>query len=446
MEVEPRIGQEALFETPSETPKVEDLPDHWVLSPLSAALQTVKARERAVSIEDEKTYRLLTVKLYAKGITLRSKVNGSQIGVSTLYKTHPEDFIVSKIDARNGAWGFVPDHLAGGLVSGDFPIFRLNEDVADADFLSFILSQPRAWEPLKEQAIGSTGRRRVQASDFLEIEIPLPPLSEQKAIAAALRAVRDSREATVRALEEAKAFKRSLMRHVFTFGPVSLEEAATVELQETAIGSIPKDWDVKRIGDVVRQSQYGLSIRADVDGEIPMLRMGNLQGGEIIVEPSSLKYASREDSNLEKFGLEIDDIIFNRTNSIDLVGKTSIFKAEGEFTFASYLIRLKTIPSAVSADFFNLFMNLEATQMRLKLIAAKGVSQANISASKLGDFLMSHPDLTKQNRIMQLVSPVIDFEKQLESRLSSLDALFQSLLYHLMTGRVRVPASTTGDA
>ncbi len=423
----------------------DDLPPFWGIYPLSQVFKLAKIRERTVKIQKNETYRLLTVKLYAKGITLRSTVQGEKIGVSTLYETRSEDFIISKIDARSGAWGFVPDELVGGLVSGDFPIFRINEKVADAEFIGLILEQPRVWQPLRENAIGSTGRRRVQANDFLNLEIPLPPLPEQRAIASALRTIRRARDATAQVLAEARELKRSLMRHLFTFGAVSVQDAANVELQETEIGMMPKNWEIKKVRDAVSQSQYGLSTRAELEGEIPMLRMGNLQNGEIITEPSKLKYITEDEAELHKFGLEVDDIIFNRTNSIDLVGKTSIFKSEGQFTFASYLIRLKMLTDIVSPDYFNFYMNREDTQTRLKTIASKGVSQANISASKLVDFSFAKPELITQLKIIELLSPTIDFQKFLESRVSALDDLFQSALHALMTGQKRLPLEGTQE-
>jgi type I restriction enzyme, S subunit len=445
MEVEERVEQEALFEPPLETSKVEDLPEHWVLSPLSATLRIVKARERAISIEDEKTYRLLTVKLYAKGITLRSIVNGSQIGVSTLYKTHPEDFIVSKIDARNGAWGFVPDHLAGGLVSGDFPIFRLNEGVADADFLSFILSQPRAWEPLKEQAIGSTGRRRVQASDFLEIEIPLPPLPEQKAIAAALRAVRDSREATARALEEAKAFKRSLMRHVFTFGPVSLEEAGNVELQETEIGEIPKDWEFKTLESIAKIGN-GSTPKRDMatywdGGSFPWMTSGKVHEGRISYADQFVTETALKECHLPM--VPAGSVLVAITGQGKTLGTAAI--TEIDTTVNQHIAYAKFENAKEWNEFVYHYLKFKYEDLRA-VAGSGGSTKAALTCGFLKTYKIPAPNLEQREQINESFNAADTFYESLESRLSSLDALFQSLLYHLMTGRVRVPSTTTGDA
>jgi len=91
------------------------LPTDWQVVRLGEVLIPVAKRERQVRIEDGQRYRLLTVRLYAKGIALRSEELGSRIGTRILFVTLEGDFVFSKIDARNGAWGFVPEHLSGGL-------------------------------------------------------------------------------------------------------------------------------------------------------------------------------------------------------------------------------------------------------------------------------------------------------------------------------------------
>jgi len=91
------------------------LPTDWQAVGLGEVLIPAAKRARQVRIEDGQRYRLLTVRLYAQGIALRSEELGSRTGTKILFVTPEGDFVFSKLDARNGAWDFVPEHLSGGL-------------------------------------------------------------------------------------------------------------------------------------------------------------------------------------------------------------------------------------------------------------------------------------------------------------------------------------------
>jgi type I restriction enzyme, S subunit len=413
----------------------DDLPAFWETHPLSQVFKLAKLRERAVKIQKNETYRLLTVKLYAKGITLRSKVQGEKIGVSTLYETRSEDFIVSKIDARSGAWGFVPNELVGGLVSGDFPIFRINEKVADVEFIGLILEQPRVWQPLRENAIGSTGRRRVQANDFLNLEIPLPPLLEQRAIASALRTIRRARDATAQVLAEARELKRSLMRHLFTFGAVAVQDAANVELQETEIGMMPKNWDVKTLSEVAKLSTGTTPSTENLNyynGEIPFLKTGEINGEVIRRTNETLTELALNDYSLT--------IYPSGTVFMAMYGQG---KTRGQVAISG--IPLTTTQNAAAIQTNNdkllnyfAFEYLKSQYLRLRE-DGHHVQITHLSLAHLRKFQLPIPSRETQDQLIEKIQFFTLYISSLESRVSALDDLFQSALHALMTGQKRLP-------
>ena len=254
------------------------LPEEWKVVHLSEVFVPVDKKERLVRIQAGKVYKTLTVKLYAKGITLREEIDGAKIGTAVLYRTEPNDFVFSKIDARNGAWGFVPDELGGSLVSGDFPILQLIDTLADRDFIALCLSRPNTWEPLRDIAVGTTNRRRVQVQELLRISIPLPPLHEQRAIAHVLRTVQRAKEATERVIQATRELKKSLMRYLFTYGPVPVEEAERVPLKETEIGLVPEEWKVVKLGEIGEVTAGGSAPqeRYYFNGRHPFVRVQHL--------------------------------------------------------------------------------------------------------------------------------------------------------------------------
>jgi type I restriction enzyme, S subunit len=175
-------------------------------------------------------------------------------------------------------------------------------------------------------------------------------------------------------------------------------------MKETELGPLPDSWEVVPLGRVVKRAQYGLSIRGERQGVYPILRMNNLRDGR--VAPDDLQFVDLDPQALAAFRLSPGDILFNRTNSFELVGKAALFDLPGEFVFASYLIRLSVDPGGALPDYLNFYLNADRTQERLKLFATRGVSQSNINATKLQSLSVALPPLPEQRAIARALRAV----------------------------------------
>jgi len=288
---------------------------------------------------------------------------------------------------------------------------------------------------LKTLNIQST-QKNVNKGLVKSFKIPLPPLSEQRNIAFILSTVQEAIEKTEKVIEATKELKKSLMEHLFTYGPVPITEREKVKLKETEIGEIPEEWEVVQLDEILEFTQYGLSDRAHEQGTYPILRMNNLYNG--IVDISDLKYLELGDEIYSKFKVNKGDILFNRTNSIELVGKTSIFDIDFGCVFASYLIRLVTDRKRINPEFLNYYLNKDSTQLRLKSLASRGVSQSNISASKLKKFCTMLPELKIQEKIISVLSLIDEKTLRDTQKKIAIEKLFKSFLEKLMTGKIRV--------
>lgn len=144
---------------------------------------------------------------------------------------------------------------------------------------------------------------------------------------------------------------------------------------------LPAGWKLVKLGDVLERVQYGTSDAVHEKGTVPVLRMMNIEGGRIT--NTDLKYSRLQIADLESIKLYPGDILFNRTNSMEWVGKTGMFDLEGDYAFASYMLRLEVKKNIVTPDFVNRYLNLPVVQYRLKAFATPGVSQANINPSSL---------------------------------------------------------------
>ena len=273
-------------------------------------------------------------------------------------------------------------------------------------------------------------------SRLKNFDIPLPPLPEQHRIAAVLSAVQDAKEKTGAVIAAAKSLKKSLMRHLFTYGPVPAGAAESVPLTETEIGLVPEGWGVVRLGEVIGGTQYGLSLRGNQQGRYPILRMGNLIDGR--VNTSDLQYVDLDEDSFNKFRLNEDDILFNRTNSFELVGKAALFCLCDDFVFASYLIRVVPNTAMLVPEYLNYYLNWDTTQIRLKMLASRGVSQSNINATKLRGFTILLPPHPTQQKIASVLSTADKKIEAEENKKKALDEVFKSLLHNLMTAKIRV--------
>lgn len=298
--------------------------------------------------------------------------------------------------------------------------------IAHNEYLVFWMRQNK--QVFEDRAHGVTFRE-ISKSNFKEIPITLPPLPEQHAIAHTLRTVQTAREARRREAALERERKAALMQRLFTRGTRG-EPTKTTE-----IGEVPVSWEVVRLDEAVQRTQYGLSIAGKAAGAIPILRMNSLSDGGVAVD--DLQYVDLDCATLEQFRLNKGDLLFNRTNSYELVGKTGMFELDATFVFASYLVRVTLLLDKAEPAFFNAYLNWTPTQMRLKAMASRGVSQSNINATKLISLLVPLPALAEQGTIAAVLRACDEKIAALEREAAAHDELFRAVLEELMTGRLR---------
>ena len=125
---------------------------------------------------NELKYKLVTVKMHNKGVMLRREVTGSEIKSTRMFCVHSGQFILSRIDARNGAFGIIPSELDGALVTNDFPVFNIEKSRIDLDFLNWMVRTHDFIDMCKRASEGTTNRVRLKEDKFLNLAGPLPPL------------------------------------------------------------------------------------------------------------------------------------------------------------------------------------------------------------------------------------------------------------------------------
>ena len=315
-----------------------------------------------------------------------------------------------------------------GVCTTELLVLRAKADV-DPRFLAAVVHSPG----FVEYAVaGTTGVQhpRTSWSHIREFEVSAFTLDEQQRIADLIWLVHEAASRSEALVEEGQALKRAAMRTLFTRG---LRGEAQKEIE---IGPVPESWELRPIGEFAHQLQYGLSVRGEPSGRYPILRMNCQQDGKVLLR--DLQFVNVDDDTAKTYRVKPGDILFNRTNSYELVGRTAIVEVETNAVFASYLVRVSVDNKRLDPRFLNHFLNWDSAQAELKKLASRGVSQANISAGKLREFGIPLTDLDEQGEIVSILD-AIDRKIDLHLRKRAvLDDLFKALLHKLMTGEIRV--------
>lgn len=263
------------------------------------------------------------------------------------------------------------------------------------------------------------------------ISIPLPPIKEQQRIVNRI-------ESLFAKLDRAKELIENTLAQFEQNKMAILHKAFTGELtakwrKENNIDL--SSWQEKTIDELCTSLKYGTSKKSKPEGSVVVLRMGNLQNGEI--DWSNLMYTDDKD-DIEKYLLKKGDVLFNRTNSPELVGKTSIYRGEYPAIYAGYLIKLD-YGKDIIGEYLNYMMNSTKAKHYCYTVKTDGVSQSNINAKKIGAFEIPVPTIEEQQEIVNILDNLLakyNKIKNLEQQLEKIELLKKAILAKAFRGEL----------
>jgi type I restriction enzyme S subunit len=315
-----------------------------------------------------------------------------------------------------------------GICSTDILVFRPKPEVCGAYLLGLIHSPEFLSHAI--QTTNGVNHPRTSWTGLSAFSWNVPNEPEQENIAAMLWKTQHAIEAEEKVIATARELKQSAMRELFTCGLRGEPQ------KETEIGLIPESWQVVPLDQHLHLAQYGLSVRGQQTGRYPILRMNCQLDGQTVFR--DLQFVDLDEKTFAAFQVKDGDLLFNRTNSFELVGRTSIFRSDREAVFASYLIRLTLDQSEFHPEFVNYYFNQPSVQADLKRLASRGVSQSNISASKLKEYPIPKTSLHEQSEVTAILQTIDRKISAHERKRSTLQELFKTMLHQLMTGEIRV--------
>ncbi|WP_292207897.1 restriction endonuclease subunit S [Mesorhizobium sp.] len=321
-----------------------------------------------------------------------------------------------------------------GLGSTEFHILRAKPG-NDPRFVYHWTRHPDFLRAGEASMTGSAGQRRVPAAFFDRFEVVETDGNEQPLIADILDAIDKTIMEIDALIAKLRTVRLGIVDDLLTRGLNSTgSPRGSTELVLTEAGTRPASWKVSPLGCFVPRAEYGTNLSmGDLREGLPVLRMNNIQDGEF--DLSDLRYAPTP--AVERFRLQKNDVLFNRTNSWEHVGKAAIWRRdEAGPAFASYLVRLHC-GNELLPKFLHLWLNWAPVQRAIRQFATPGVQQVNINPTNLRRAVIAMPDtIDEQQAIVNRVDAIaatIDHHRGERGKLANLR---NGLRDDLLTGRV----------
>jgi len=365
----------------------------------------LKRIKEAVVIQDDVYYKRATIKINNGGVFLRDTVLGKNIGTKNQFIIKKGQLLLSKIDARNGAFGIVPEELDNGVITGNFWTYEIDTTKILPQILSNILSSKRFQEIWEACSNGTTNRHYLQEADFLNTSIPVPSLFEQKEIVenyyAMIRQANDIVELSWTKMDEhyisvlqAKNYRYNPLLQ-YTFGFVNFKKLTRWDSWATDTGLTSDKYDIVPFGQLVLgKPQYGANVKGvDVPCEYRYIRITDIN------EDGSLNNEIKYPQTAEKeYILHENDFLIARSGNT--VGKTFLYKNEvGPAIFAGYLVRYILNTDLVLPEYLlyytktDIFKNWVLKNQRI-------AGQPNINGQEYLSFPVVLPPIEKQKEIV----------------------------------------------
>jgi len=306
--------------------------------------------------------------------------------------------------------------------------------------VAFVASYLRLHKPSGQHA--KTTLPSLQKHQVEEIIVPLPPLYEQRAIARVLSTIQRAIEATDRVIAAARQLKRSLMRHLFTYGPVPIAEAERIPLKETEIGPVPEHWEVVRLKDAAQKTSQ-VDPRRRPHQSFRYVDVSSVDNNRLRI----MSYASVDGSNAPSRArklVQTKDVIFATVRPylkrIALVPP----QLDGHICSTAFCV-VRADPARADHDY--LFFTV-SEDMFVDRVAARqhGTGYPAVTDSVVLGEAIPLPPVTEQRAIAWALTRTATKIEAEEKRKAALKELFRTMLHLLMTGRTRVKDWNTSSA
>lgn len=390
----------------------------WPTKPLGDLILPTEQRDPRSKPNEEFSYvDIAGVDNKTKAIIATKRIVGAEAPSRARKIIRKGDIIVSTVRPNLNAVALVPSEFDNQICSTGFAVLRPSAKVTSGYLFAFVRS-PFFIDHLVGNTTGAN-YPAVNDSEVKRVPIAVPPLAEQERI--------------VKLLDEADGLRKL---RADADGRTGRLLPALFDEMFGDPGTNPRGWPIKSIGELMTACDYGTSKRASEKGRgIPVLRMGNVTT-EGQLDLDDLKTVELAQDELAKQKLCAGDVLFNRTNSRELVGKTGMWDGRCEAVAASYFIRVRFHADLEHPQHFTTYMNLPFMKRRLAEMARGAVGQANINAQELKSIQVPVPPISLQRTFASRVKEIRELESVQAASRHRVDDLFQSMLHRAFSGEL----------
>ncbi|MEA1080864.1 restriction endonuclease subunit S [Marinobacter qingdaonensis] len=409
------------------------IPGEWRRVPLSALGQRVRRRN---TIGNTNVLTISAVHGLVNQREFFNKIVASE-NLSNYFLLKRGEFAYNKSYSNGYPVGVVRrlKRYQSGILSPLYICFDMSSSDVDERYAEHFFDSQWFIDEINQiakEGARNHGLLNVGVGDFFDLEFVLPPLPEQRKIAAILSSVDDVIEKTRAQIDKLKDLKTGMMQELLTKG------IGHVEFKDSPVGRIPACWEVRKADDISGSIMVGVVIKPTqyyVDQGVPALRSANVRENGLTMD--NLKYFSPESNDqLHKSKLRKGDLLTVRTG---YPGTTAV--VTDEFEGCNCIDVVITRPSAeMDSHFFSLWVNSDQGKGQV-LKAQGGLAQQHFNVGDMKNLLVPVPPLEEQRDIFRAVDSVIKKLSTSEKRLAGLNNLKKALMQDLLTGKVRVNVS-----
>lgn len=379
----------------------------------------VAQTSRNARVEPNLEYRLLGVRWYGNGCHQHDSLLGSKLKTPMLSRVEPGDVTYNKMWVRKSAFAVVQEQHRGMYATSEYPTFECRRGLVLPEFLERVMVSPGFARAASDLCRGTTSRARLNPTDFLRLTFQLPPIDEQKKIAAILLSVDEAMAATQAVVAQLEVVKRATMGELLTRGLPGRH----TRFKNTEIGEVPESWSVARVADCC-------NIRNELRKPLNQAERSRMRG------PYPYYGPTKQIDSISEWRLEGEFALIGEDGDhflkFDRWPMTQMISGRSNVNNHAHVI---AGTDACSAAWFAAFFRHRDIVSRL---TRQGATRYKLRKSTLEELFIALPSIDEQKHICEVLSSIEDRLAAEEATANGLRAIKSGLESVLLTGQVRV--------
>jgi len=357
----------------------------WAQEQLGRLLTPI---ERAEPVDPSRLYRLLGARWYAQGLFVKDEKSGQQIKARTLYRVNAGDFVYNRLFAWKGSFAVADDEADGCHVSNEFPCFSINGDRLDPSYLRWWFSRENSWLQALGLSSGATptSRNRLKEERLLGMEIPLPPLDEQRRIVSHI-------EKLAAKVKEARELRQEVRERIGAIGASAAYQVfADASMKGVPITTLEKVAEI-RAGVTLGRRLAGKTIR------LPYLRVANVQDGRLDLRV--LKEVEIYPEERAKWLLHPGDILLTEGGDWDKLGRGTVWQDEvAHCIHQNHIFRVRVDPTRFDPWYISALVSSPRGKEFFQAASKQTTNLASINQRQLKSFPIFDLPLERQRAMV----------------------------------------------